>query len=91
MYTSAYASPPPLHPTLRESILKRILEKVAGRISIAETEHEEYLRVGCKFAGRCPKVMEVCKKQAPDTFIVDGVKVKCHLYAGTEGVKEEVS
>jgi len=85
----------PRHPytqLLRESIPEADPgKKWQGRISIAETEHEEYLRVGCKFAGRCPKVMEVCKKQAPDTFIVDGVKVKCHLYAGTEGVKEEVS
>ena len=49
-------------------------------ISIVDTEHREYLRQGCKFAGRCSKVMEICKKEKPEGTIIDGVFVKCHLY-----------
>jgi peptide/nickel transport system ATP-binding protein len=49
-------------------------------INLSSTEHEEYLRQGCKFAGRCPRVMEVCKVAAPPDVIVDNVLVKCHLY-----------
>ncbi len=37
---------------------------------------------GCRFHPRCHKAMEICKKQEPDTYEVDGVKVKCHLYGG---------
>ena len=85
----------PLHPytqLLRESIPEADpAKKWQGRISIAETEQEEYLREGCKFAGRCPQVMEICKKQVPDIVSIDGVQVKCHLYSGTKGRQKEVS
>jgi len=50
------------------------------RVQLAESEQEEYLRVGCKFAGRCPYVMERCKREAPKDVYVDGVLVKCFLY-----------
>jgi peptide/nickel transport system ATP-binding protein len=74
----------PKHPytkLLRESIpeadpTKRWQETV----TLAELEHEEYLRVGCKFAGRCPLVMEKCKVEMPEDVYVDNVLVKCHLY-----------
>jgi peptide/nickel transport system ATP-binding protein len=82
----------PRHPytqLLRESIPEPDpAKKWRGRISIAETEQEEYLRVGCKFAGRCPKVMEICKRQAPETVCVDEVYVKCHLYSETRSIEE---
>lgn len=82
----------PRHPytqLLRESIPEADpAKKWQGRISLAETEQEEYLRVGCKFAGRCPQVMDICKRQAPEMFRVDGVRVKCHLYAGAPKAKE---
>lgn len=85
----------PRHPytqLLRESIPEADPEKKwRGRISIAETEQEEYLREGCKFAGRCPQVMEICKKQVPELVDVDGVQVKCHLYVDRGSVHEEVS
>jgi len=84
----------PRHPytqLLRESIPRLIRSrKWQGRISIAETEQEEYLRQGCKFAGRCPKVMEICKNQVPDTVLVDGIHVKCHFYKGTASEVEGV-
>ncbi|MGI6673209.1 MAG: ABC transporter ATP-binding protein [Limnochordia bacterium] len=75
----------PRHPytqLLRESIPEADPKKKwRGRISIAETEEEEYLRTGCKFAGRCPKAMDICRQQAPELYDVGGVKVKCHLCA----------
>ncbi len=50
------------------------------KIQLAESEHEEYLRIGCKFAGRCPHVMERCKRETPQDVLVDGALVKCFLY-----------
>jgi peptide/nickel transport system ATP-binding protein len=49
-------------------------------VTLAELEHDEYLRIGCKFAGRCPKAMDMCKTQVPQDIVVDGVLVRCHLY-----------
>ena len=77
----------PKHPytkLLRESIPEADpAKKWTDRISISELEYEEYLRKGCKFAGRCPEVMEKCKNQAPDTLLIDDVSVKCHLYCNS--------
>ena len=74
----------PRHPytrLLRESIPEADPERRwVGRVSLSEMEHEEYLRQGCKFAGRCPVVMEMCKTVVPKDLIVDGVLVKCHKY-----------
>ncbi len=55
-----------------------------GKISLGETEEEEYLRQGCKFAGRCPAVMDICRREMPGDIPVGGVLVKCHLYADNE-------
>jgi len=49
-------------------------------VSLAELEQEEYLRRGCRFAGRCPDAMEICRGVVPADLSVD-VLVKCHLYA----------
>ncbi|MDI9478681.1 MAG: ABC transporter ATP-binding protein [Bacillota bacterium] len=77
----------PKHPytkLLRESIPEADpAKKWTDRISISELEYEEYIRKGCKFAGRCPEVMEKCKNQAPDTLLIDDVSVKCHLYCNS--------
>ncbi len=51
-----------------------------ARISLTDIEHEEYLRRGCRFAGRCPEVMDVCRETVPPDVDVDGVQVKCFLY-----------
>ena len=50
------------------------------KIQLAESDVEEYVRTGCKFAGRCPQVMEICKSQAPEDIDVGGALTKCHLY-----------
>ena len=76
----------PKHPytqLLRESIPEADPDKRWDkRVTLSDTEYEEYLREGCKFAGRCPQAMEICKSQVPEDLDVDNVLVKCHLYAG---------
>jgi peptide/nickel transport system ATP-binding protein len=54
------------------------------RITLSELEQEEYLREGCKFAGRCPEVMERCRSIVPADVLVNDALVKCHLYNGSE-------
>ncbi|MCS6826108.1 MAG: ABC transporter ATP-binding protein [Caldilinea sp.] len=55
-----------------------------GEIRLSDTEQDEYLRQGCRFAGRCPMVMDICRRVTPPQFDVDGALVACHLYAETE-------
>ena len=38
---------------------------------------------GCRFAPRCPKVMDRCTQTAPELYPVDGVDVRCLLYDGS--------
>jgi peptide/nickel transport system ATP-binding protein len=75
----------PKHPytqLLRESIPEADPNKRWNeRINLSELETEEYLRKGCKFAGRCPHVMDVCKTEIPPDVKVGEVQVKCFLYA----------
>lgn len=52
-------------------------------VTLAELEQQEYLRQGCRFAGRCPDVMEICKGVVPADIHVDDVLVKCHKYSDT--------
>jgi peptide/nickel transport system ATP-binding protein len=52
----------------------------ARRISLGTTEVKEYGRVGCKFAGRCPQVMDICRTVDPPDVLVNRQTVKCHLY-----------
>jgi len=75
----------PRHPytrLLRESIPEADPHKRwKDTITLAELEHEEYLRQGCKFAGRCPDAQDRCKSIMPEDVYVDEVLVKCHAYA----------
>lgn len=74
----------PRHPysqLLRESIPQADPNKRwEGEISLSESEQEDYLKVGCRFAGRCPLVMDVCKQKEPPLIQVDDVLVKCFKY-----------
>jgi peptide/nickel transport system ATP-binding protein len=36
---------------------------------------------GCKFAARCPKVMDRCRVEVPASYEAEGRSVKCFLYA----------
>jgi peptide/nickel transport system ATP-binding protein len=75
----------PRHPyskLLRDSIPQADPKKRwTTTITLSELEHEEYLRQGCRFAGRCPDVMDICKGVVPTDIYIDDVLVKCHLYA----------
>jgi peptide/nickel transport system ATP-binding protein len=68
---------------LRESVPEADpTKRWSERISLAELEHEEYLRQGCKFAGRCPNAVDVCMSKEPKDAYVGNVFVKCHRYTG---------
>lgn len=74
----------PKHPyskLLRDSIPQADPQKRwTSTVTLAELEEEEYLRKGCKFAGRCPDVMDICKGVVPKDLTVDNVLVRCHKY-----------
>jgi len=55
-----------------------------GRVNLNETERKEYLKQGCRFATRCPLVMDVCREEVPHDILVDNVLIKCHKYAENE-------
>jgi len=40
---------------------------------------------GCRFAPRCPKVMDRCQADPPGLYQVDGIDVRCFLYEGAVG------
>src|SRR6266851_1412216 len=74
----------PLHP-YTQLLKKSVLEpdprlKSSDRLSLAAAEDTTFLRIGCRFADRCPRVMEVCRRIEPADIDVDGRTVKCHLY-----------
>lgn len=75
----------PKHPytrLLRDSIPEADPKKSwRDTVKLSDTEHEEYLKEGCRFAGRCPLVMDVCRHTVPPELQVDDVLVKCHLYS----------
>lgn len=71
---------------LRESVPEADpTKRWSERISLTELEYEEYLRQGCKFAGRCPDATDVCKSEEPRDVYIGNVVVKCHKYAGDVG------
>ena len=74
----------PRHPytqSLKEAIPQadpdRVWDEKASQIAL---ETDEYTRQGCKFAGRCPQVMAICREKVPGNYEVDGRTVKCFLY-----------
>jgi peptide/nickel transport system ATP-binding protein len=74
----------PKHPytqLLRESIPQADPAlRWSGRVKLSDTEEEEYLKEGCKFAGRCPQAMDICRREMPVDIAIGDVLVKCHLY-----------
>lgn len=74
----------PKHPytqLLRDSIPQADPQKKwQDTITLGELEQEEFQRTGCKFAGRCPDVMDICRQKAPGNVMVEGVQVKCHKW-----------
>ncbi len=76
----------PLHPytqNLKASIPSiRTSEAWNEKVDLAVIETDEYTRTGCKFAGRCPAVMDICHDNIPPSVIHEGRSVKCFLYDG---------
>ncbi len=74
----------PLHPytqNLKEAIPQADPDKVWDqKTDLATLETDEYMRTGCKFAGRCPYVMDVCRRKVPGNYQAEGRLVKCFLY-----------
>lgn len=74
----------PKHPytiNLKESIPQADPDKAwDSKTSLVELETDEYMRVGCRYAGRCPAVMDICRQKAPPTVQHEGRQVKCFLY-----------
>jgi peptide/nickel transport system ATP-binding protein len=60
-------------------------ESWAKHISLGTTEVKEYGRVGCKFAGRCPEVMDICRQVDPPDVQIERRAVKCYLYTEYAG------
>jgi len=74
----------PRHPytrLLRESIPEADpSRRWQGEISLTDTEQDEYMQKGCRFAGRCPFVMDKCRQETPPDIYVEDVLVKCYLF-----------
>src|SRR5512142_800149 len=81
----------PAHPytqLLKESVPEpapKDRESWAKHIELGTTEVKEYGRQGCKFAGRCPHVMDICRKVDPPDVQVNQQTVKCYLYTEHAG------
>lgn len=76
----------PKHPytqLLIDSIPWPDLEQQWGQQEIIDVEEDtsEASQVGCKFAGRCPHVMDKCKVSPPPLYQTDDDRVaSCYLY-----------
>jgi peptide/nickel transport system ATP-binding protein len=75
----------PLHPytqLLKASVLepRPRSAKQTESVSLAVADNSAYLGGGCRFADRCPRVMDICRTTEPSSVLVDDRLVKCHLY-----------
>jgi peptide/nickel transport system ATP-binding protein len=74
----------PLHPytqNLKESIPQADPDRTWGsRVDLAVLDSDEYTRQGCRYAGRCPAVMDICRTKVPPDIQTEGRTVKCFLY-----------
>ena len=74
----------PLHPyskNLKESVPEADPDKVwETKTTLAVSATEEFTLEGCRYAGRCPMVMDRCHKEIPPEYEVQGRAVKCFLY-----------
>ena len=84
----------PLHPytkNLKISIpTVKTSKEWQEKVDLAVDETGEYTRTGCKFAGRCPSVMDICHQHIPPSIEHQGRTVKCFLYDESIDVPESV-
>jgi peptide/nickel transport system ATP-binding protein len=79
----------PLHPytqLLKSAILQPDPDQqVERKIALSASDTDDYLQAGCRFAARCPRVLDICRRVVPAETVVDGRMVKCHLYGASDG------
>jgi peptide/nickel transport system ATP-binding protein len=84
----------PLHPYTQNLKISIPTVKTSDawreKVDLAVVETDEYTRTGCKFAGRCPAVMDICHENIPPDIDQDGRVVKCFLYDESVEVPEQV-
>jgi peptide/nickel transport system ATP-binding protein len=82
----------PLHPytqLLKASVLEPDpRQKSTARVSLTVSDDSRFLQVGCRFADRCPRVMDVCRTVEPADIEVDGRMVKCHLFGDSNALSK---
>ena len=88
----------PMHPysrNLKDSVPLADPDKAWDeKVDLAVMDSEEYLLTGCRFAGRCSRVMDECRVKAPGELQVQNRMVKCFLYdeeiVGASGVADNI-
>src|SRR5690606_10692223 len=74
----------PLHPYTQN--LKHSIPDVdpdnawSEKANLADLDTDEFMRVGCRFAGRCTAVMDICHHQVTPNFVRGDRMIKCFLY-----------
>lgn len=85
----------PQHPytqLLIDSIPWPDLTRTWGQHEIVSIDDDtsQMSQTGCKFAGRCPHVMDICKQSPPSLYMVDGERASaCYLYRDNEVLPSE--
>jgi peptide/nickel transport system ATP-binding protein len=76
----------PRHPytnLLRESIPEADpSRRWQSAVTLSDCDSEDFMRMGCKYAGRCPVVEGTCINTVPEDVQDGEVMVKCHRYGG---------
>jgi peptide/nickel transport system ATP-binding protein len=74
----------PLHPytqNLKQSIPSADPDQAwTEKVNLADLDTEIHVHTGCKYVGRCPAVMDICRQRVPPSIIRQGRMVKCFLY-----------
>ncbi len=85
----------PKHPytqLLIDSIPWPDLTRSWGQHEIVSMEEDtsKMSQTGCKFAGRCPHVMDICKQSPPPLYMVDDERASaCYLYDSNDILPSE--
>jgi peptide/nickel transport system ATP-binding protein len=74
----------PMHPYTRlliESVPEPDTDQSwESDIALATYEEQEYAMSGCKFAGRCPHAMAICRRCDPQNHCAGGRLINCYLH-----------
>jgi oligopeptide/dipeptide ABC transporter ATP-binding protein len=74
----------PLHPYTQALRAASPVPDPENRITVAKIEGDIASPLnpptGCHFHPRCPKAMDICKKEYPVMRVAEGREVACHLY-----------